>query len=157
MIRPVGSWKGDKGATEWWAPAALSSRTKQTDLSGGPGVGDLSGGPGVGGLSGGPGVSAPQPQDVEVGGTNNGGLMDNMGWATTAAQGNVRQGLPTGAHGAVGNDPLFYSPASQRLPTSGEAPPSPVQQSRPQQNLPNAYRYPGSEGWVTASGQPTQR
>lgn len=47
-------------------------------------------------------------------------------------------------------DPLFFSPGGQ-MPTSGEsARPAPM-------HLPNAYRTPGSEGWVTAGGQSVNR
>ena len=108
-------------------------------------------GPWISGASGGIGGQGPygppegnqQQSPVQIGGTNNGGLMNP--YAQTAAEGGKPGALPTGAYGALGADPLFYGgPASYHMPTSGEP-----QAASPAPQGPNQYRYAGSEGWTT--------
>lgn len=90
------------------------------------------------------------------GGAVKGAVGDEQHGTARGDYGGPPQAPQSGAREAAMSDPLFYSPISQHLGTSGESP-APSGPVAGQFSGPNAYRYPGSEGWVSATRQPVQR
>lgn len=155
MIRQLGAGQGarreDKGVSAW-RPGAQSSAQPES-YPGDPYATPPSQA-GTVTLDSYPGdpYAAPAPQagpsgGVTIGGTTGGPLV------------NPAYQYGSGARDQATSDPLFFTPSSQ-VPggvASGWAPLTTSGESRPQTSMPNAYRYPGSEGWVSAGGQPVQR